>query len=591
MEIIKKEKYIPFSPIPVFIEGIETILFQMKNCICKIYKKERNITGTGFFCKIPFQNFLLPVLITNNHVLNKEDLKLGNIIVLTLNNNKEKREIEINNKRKIITSENPDITIIELKSDDKIDKFLEIDNDAKNKNYNDLLELSYRSKSIYILHYPESKKIHVSFGLLNNIYDNEINHYCSTNEGTSGSPILSLETFKVIGIHYGRSNMEFNKGVFIQKAINEFNNQYKKQNQEKLYISKNIINIKYNKIIEIKDAYKKSVNVINAKNEKLSGSSKDSKSGKNIEIKLEREVKLEEIAYSLCYLKKYKLIALGMFRKIIFYEYTNFKFIMETNLLDDKIAYIYELSNGKILVINNSTIITILEINSNVEIIYNDFSTKNKRNFVGIELYGEKIICGGNQYLSIIEYNLSSGYSLTYSINLNSFINNLVELNSNLYLIGLSDSKKILIYSNNNNSEVCKINNINLYDNNYSITKISNDYVAIAGAEEEMKLGCIYILSINKMIICKKFNFNYLSYCEVTLKLNDNEFISLGGKNGCDSKFLFLLKYKQEINNFTINTIYEGAHSDSLEGIASINNKVFLTSDSSRNLKIWNLSI
>ena len=158
MEIIKKEKHINCSPIPVFIEGIETILLQMRNCICKIYKKD-NISGTGFFCKIPFQNKLLPVLITNNHILKEEDLKLGNIIELTINNNKEKREIKIKNSRKIITKNNPDITIIEIKpNEDKINHFLEIDKDVNiNK---EILELSYRAKSIYIFCIILNQKIY-----------------------------------------------------------------------------------------------------------------------------------------------------------------------------------------------------------------------------------------------------------------------------------------------------------------------------------------------------------------------------------------------------------------------------------------------
>ena len=37
---------------------IEKILFQMKNCICKILK-ENDTHGTGFFCKIPYDKSLL----------------------------------------------------------------------------------------------------------------------------------------------------------------------------------------------------------------------------------------------------------------------------------------------------------------------------------------------------------------------------------------------------------------------------------------------------------------------------------------------------------------------------------------------------
>ena len=257
----------------------------MKSCICKIYKN--NITGTGFFCKIPFQNQLLPVLITNNHVLKEEDIKIGKIIELTLNNNKEKKEIKINNSRKIITREKPDITIIEIKpNEDKINNFLEIDNDSNiNK---DILQLTYRSKSIYVLHYPESKNIQVSLGLLNNIYEYDINHYCTTYGGSSGSPILSLETFKVIGIHYASGAKEYNKGIFIQNAINEFNNEYQNLNKKTINILNNVNDSEIKKSIEIKEIYKK--------NECENFSNIESKKEKKIEIILEKQINLGETA-------------------------------------------------------------------------------------------------------------------------------------------------------------------------------------------------------------------------------------------------------------------------------------------------------
>ena len=49
------------------IEKTEKILNQMKTCICKVIGEK---IGTGFFCKILFQNKLIPVMITNYHVIN-----------------------------------------------------------------------------------------------------------------------------------------------------------------------------------------------------------------------------------------------------------------------------------------------------------------------------------------------------------------------------------------------------------------------------------------------------------------------------------------------------------------------------------------
>jgi len=56
------------------------ILSQLEKTICKI-QKLNGIIATGFLCRIPFPNNsrLLPVLITNNHVFNGNDIskKIG----------------------------------------------------------------------------------------------------------------------------------------------------------------------------------------------------------------------------------------------------------------------------------------------------------------------------------------------------------------------------------------------------------------------------------------------------------------------------------------------------------------------------------
>ena len=180
MSDIKQEKLIKEQPIPVPIEGTKKILFQMENCVCKIYLEKGGI-GTGFFCKIPFNNNLLPVLITNNHILNENDIDNNKIINIMINN--EVKKIEIDNLRKKYTNSDKkiDITIIEIKPNkDKIYNYLEIDDINKKK---ENIELEYKNKSIYILHYP-NEELSVSYGLMNNIIDNmTINHYCNTEEG------------------------------------------------------------------------------------------------------------------------------------------------------------------------------------------------------------------------------------------------------------------------------------------------------------------------------------------------------------------------------------------------------------------------
>jgi len=124
-----KEKYLNNSINPISIKGMEKITFQLKNCVCKISKKD-NVKATGFFCKIPYQNYnnLLPVLFTNNHILNANDLIINNKIDITINDDNEIRSILIDNSRKFFTDPDLDVTIIEIKPNiDKINNFLELD--------------------------------------------------------------------------------------------------------------------------------------------------------------------------------------------------------------------------------------------------------------------------------------------------------------------------------------------------------------------------------------------------------------------------------------------------------------------------------
>jgi len=152
------------------------------------------------------------------------------------------KKIRIDEFRKKLTilneEEGIDITIIEIKPNrDKINNFLEIDDK--------ILELECIRKSIYILHYPKDKLL-VSYGLIKDILDGKtINHFCNTENGSSGSPILSLNNFKVIGVHYGCSKNEEDKlnfGTFIKYAINELKNKYKNENK------KEYKNYKYNEV-------------------------------------------------------------------------------------------------------------------------------------------------------------------------------------------------------------------------------------------------------------------------------------------------------------------------------------------------------
>ena len=215
----------------------------MENCIYKI-NKNNGARGTGFFCKIPFNKNLLKVLITNHHVLKKNDIEDGKIIDIIIYNKEKKEElkkIKIDNTRKKFTDETLDVTIIEIRPDeDKINDYMEIDKEELEKEYN-LTEVNYKRKSAYILHYPKGE-LRVSYGLINKlIEESKIIHYCNTDDGSSGSPILSLKNNKIIGVHYGSFGKK-NYGSFIKNVIDKLNNYYNNNNNQ----NKNEINLLYN---------------------------------------------------------------------------------------------------------------------------------------------------------------------------------------------------------------------------------------------------------------------------------------------------------------------------------------------------------
>ena len=221
------------------IKDTEKILDQMKNCVCKVHG---NMNGTGFFCKITYQNKIVPVMITNYHIINDNFLKNNKQIKISMNNKTIMINIDKNTKIYSSTEEKYDMMIIKLKdSEININNFLEIDDNL----FIEHSENSYKDESIYILHYPDNGKVSVSYGYgIEAINDCEykLKHKCNTERGSSGGPILNLETNKIIGFHrafvkrkidqkntdikinQSESQFEFyNIGTFLKFPLNELN--------------------------------------------------------------------------------------------------------------------------------------------------------------------------------------------------------------------------------------------------------------------------------------------------------------------------------------------------------------------------------
>ena len=124
-----KENFTESLPDPVSLEGTQKIIDQMNNSICRIYNENRK--GTGFFVKIPYKSDLLPVLITNNQVINKDDILSIKSISIYINNDKKIKTLILDRNRKIYANEKNNITIIEIKEneDNLNNKYLELEDE------------------------------------------------------------------------------------------------------------------------------------------------------------------------------------------------------------------------------------------------------------------------------------------------------------------------------------------------------------------------------------------------------------------------------------------------------------------------------
>ena len=227
---IVEEKKILRSPEPVSIEGTQRILNQLMNCVFKI--NINSSFGSGFFCEIPLtKNEAFNCLITNYHVLNEEYYKQKGKIDLIINDDNI-INIDITNiKRRTYFNKDYDIAIIELKENDDITDFLELDEHL----FNNGEDVYYKDKSIYILQYPNGGIAKVSYGILGGFNKYDVQHFASTLIGSSGSPILNLETNKVIAIHKGHkeestTKFNFNLGTFLKIPLIDFKNKINKDN-------------------------------------------------------------------------------------------------------------------------------------------------------------------------------------------------------------------------------------------------------------------------------------------------------------------------------------------------------------------------
>ena len=248
---------------------------QMEKCICKISKIELRgqIIGTGFFSKIPFpdKKNQLPVLITDSSIIDEMSFKEGGKFEITTNEGKILKSLDLKNRMRY-TSKEFGTTILEIKDEDKINNYLELEELIINNIINGKKEIfeykKYMDETIYLMQYSRDK-LSLSFGTLSRIDKNKLYHKCSTTFGSSGSPILYINN-KVIGFNREKriesNNVSNNFGTFLNFPIREFIdlNYSSKENENLLK--------EFNKkfCLDIKNGYIEQLN-LNTKNLKNDG--------------------------------------------------------------------------------------------------------------------------------------------------------------------------------------------------------------------------------------------------------------------------------------------------------------------------------
>ena len=137
-----------------------------------------------------------------------------------------------------------DFTIVEMIADDKIkDKYFLLPN---------INNIDYINKDIYIVQFPEGKKLSYSNGKIKDVNNFEIIYDASTKSGSSGSPILIKNTTEVIGIHkQGSNKKKENYGTLINSIIQILNNNKKDNNLDKNLIEEEVKVAKQNGFILI----------------------------------------------------------------------------------------------------------------------------------------------------------------------------------------------------------------------------------------------------------------------------------------------------------------------------------------------------
>ena len=497
--------------------SILKIIEQMEKNICKI--DSGNGQGTGFFCKIPFPdlNNIIPVFITNNHVidqniLNSKDKKIS----IYIKGEKDKKLIELDDRMKY-TNKDYDITIIEIKEQDNLKNFLELDDIIINDIIHDNnLNIEYEKETLYVIQYPKGK-LSVSYGILQNIFEDkryEFQHKCCTDIGSSGSPILNLNN-KIIGIHKQGCD-KYNIGTFLNEPIKEFI----RENYNKMLIKK--FNKKYR--IDIKDIQINELNLCskNFGNEALIdlckikfNELKNLNLSKNSisDIKILEKAKLENLIkldLSFNKISDINVLAKINFRELKILNLSN-NDISDINVLDKiKIAKLETLdfTHNKISDINILEKVNMKELKK-LDLYFNKitkFEVLKKLKFLKSEIIHLEKITTSDNNKNVIITNNEANMNMK-NMNMMNLMNNFDMMNYNMNMMNNINMMKNNMNMMNRMNMTNKMymmnmmNGMNTIDDIRAKSRLEKEFSLCSKDDELKHIGCTFQLENNNYFI------------------------------------------------------------------------------------------
>ena len=194
-----------------------------EKCVCKLKINIDGVigSGTGFLCFIPSKE--IRVFITNHHIIDQNFLNKHKELKLYYEDDGEEKEkvLDLTIDRYTYMNSDLDATVIEILDEDLIDDYFEVDETFIKNN-------EFINQSVYNLQFPQGENLKSSFGKIIKSISNKTKfiYDAGTDFGSSGSPIILADSYKIIGLHKGtckdnKNNFDLKKnlGVYLDKII------------------------------------------------------------------------------------------------------------------------------------------------------------------------------------------------------------------------------------------------------------------------------------------------------------------------------------------------------------------------------------